>query len=481
MGDRMQITDRYVSLAGVCVLIVVWGIILSTPIVFVGAAAIGAWLLTAQYRFVTNVRATAANLTVTQTLDRARLTAEETTLGKLEVITAGPTPVSITVTPEPPLSSDTSPESSELAVGDETAHQAFEITWPVAGKYEFNRATVTFTDRYDLFRHSIKSGTTPSVTVEPRAPRTIHVGEGGERIASGFGEHDTGRTGSGLKPAELRQYIPGDTAQQIDWKATARLAEPYVREFEAQTDLETALLVNHRHTMGDGPRWETKLAFAQQVALAIAASAQELGDPLGCYTVGDEGLTKTMTPSTTAGQYQSVTEQLQTLTPTVPDSSSPSHDVADPARARQIASRLPDDTAFGERLRPFFTSTDTYVQRVADRPLFQSARLATSRNTGTTRTIIITDDENRTALRETVKVARRGDGQVLVFITPSALFTDDSIRDVDAAYRRYTQFEQFRRDLTSLPRVKAFEVGPADQLARILTAGRAQRDRRAKS
>jgi hypothetical protein len=113
--------------------------------------------------------------------------------------------------------------------------------------------------------------------------------------------------------------------------------------------------------------------------------------------------------------------------------------------------------------------------------LFQAARLATSRNTGTTRTIIITDDENRTALRETVKVARRGDGQVLVFLTPSALFTDDSIRDVDAAYRRYTQFEQFRRDLTSLPRVKAFEVGPADQLARILTAGRVQRDRRAES
>ncbi|WP_435186444.1 DUF58 domain-containing protein [Halobellus sp. EA9] len=481
MSDRMQITDRFVILGGVCAVLVAWGVILSAPVVFVGAAMIGAWLLAAQYRFVTNVRATTAALTVTQTLDRTRVTAEETTLVQVEVATTTPAPVSITVSPDPPISGEASPSPCNITIGEAAARESFDITWPVAGQFELNSATITFTDRFDLFRHTVKRGTTPTVTVEPRAPQAIHIGEGGERIASGFGEHDTGRTGSGLKPAELRQYTPGDAAQQIDWKATARLAEPYVREFEAQTDLETVLLVDHSHTMDDGPQGATKLAFARQVALGIVASAQHLGDPLGCYTVGNAGLTNTTTPSTTPDQYQTVIQQLQALTPTRPDESTLDGDVTPPARAREAAARLPTDTVFGDQLRPFFEATDAYIQRVADRPLFHAARLATARNTGATRTIIITDDENRAALREAVKVAQRGDGQVLVYLTPTTLFSDGTLRNLDATYRRYTQFEEFRRSLTSLPRVKAFEVGPNDRLARILTAGRTLRDRRAES
>jgi uncharacterized protein (DUF58 family) len=480
MTDRMQITDRYVRRLGVGVVLGAWGIVLAQPIALLGAAGIGAWLLAAQYRFVRDVRATTDHLSVTQTVDRPRLTATESTLGTIDVQTARPAPLFITARPTPPISSDTTAAPCELPAGERTAQESFESTWPVAGRYAFDPPTVTFADRRGLFRHVIRTGATPTVMVEPRAPRAIHVGAGGDRITSGFGEHDTGRTGSGLKPAELRQYQPGDAAQQIDWKATARLAEPYVREFEAQTDLETVLLVDHRHTMGEGPDGETKLAFARQVALAIVASAQELGDPLGCYTVGDAGVTTTVAPRTTAGHYRTVTDRLHDLAPTSVDPTAPGDAAVAPARARRLATQLPDTEAFGTRLKPFFEATDTYVRRVADRPLFEAARLATARHSGTTRTIIITDDEDRTALRETVNLARRGGGTVVVYLTPSALFASASVREIDTMYQRYTQFEQFRRDLMTLQRVSAFEVGPSDRLAAVLAAGDRQRRRRAK-
>ncbi|WP_445087723.1 DUF58 domain-containing protein [Halobellus sp. GM3] len=468
-------------LLGIGVVLIAWSILLAKPLILLGAVAIGAYLWTAQYQFIAHVREIETDIIVDQSLDRKRVTAEEATTGTLRITTETPTPVSITSHLAAPLSSDAPDVTCELPVGERTVEKAFTVTWPVAGKYEFEKPTVTVTDRQELFQHSIQTGTTPSVTVEPRAQSTIHVGEGGTQLTAGFGEHDTGRTGSGTKPAELRQYNPGDATKQIDWKATARLAEPYVREFEAQTDVETELLVDHQHTMGDGPPGETKLIFARQVALAIVASAQEFGDPLGCYTVGDAGFTNTFSPGTTARHYQRITESLQELIPTTPVDAQLDQDAADPSWARRTAANLPDDETFGERLRPFFATPDAYVLRMAERPLFQAARLATARNSGSTRTVIFTDDEDRTTLRETVKVARRGEGQVLVYLTPSTLFTDTSLRDVDLAYQRYTEFEQFRRDLTTLPRVKAFEVGPSDRLARILAAGSRTRQRRVES
>jgi uncharacterized protein (DUF58 family) len=476
----MRITERYAVLAGISTVTAAWGIILTRPLAVVGSAAIIAWLLITQYQFIRHVRETTVELTVTQAVAQARVIAEDTTQAMLGLTADSPTPVTITAQADPPISSNSAGATCELSVGAQTTQQSFEITWPVAGKYELTRPTLTYTDSRDLFEHEGTAGPTPSVTVEPRAPRDIHVGEGGTQIAPGFGAHDTGRTGSGLKPAELRRYVPGDTVQQIDWKATARLTEPYVREFESQTDIETVLLVDHRQTMGDGPDGETKLAFARQVALALVATAQELGDPLGYYAVGNEGLTTTVAPDTTTSHYRTIGDHLHNLTPTDAPRTDAA-EVVDPARARRVAGRLGSDTAFDTQLRPFFEAADPYVHRVADQPLFHAIRLITAQHTGTTRLIILTDDADRTQVTEAVKAAQHNSGDVFVYLLPSALFTEGSLQDLEGTYERYTTFESFRQDLATLPRVRAFEVGPEDRLAHILAAGDRRRQRRAES
>jgi len=88
------------------------------------------------------------------------------------------------------------------------------------------------------------------------------------------------------------------------------------------------------------------------------------------------------------------------------------------------------------------------------------------------RTIIVTDDQYKTELREAVKVARRGDGEVLVFLTPDVLYGQQNLTNIEAAYNEYTTFESFRRDIASLSAVRAFEVGPRDQLLRIMPTNR---------
>lgn len=143
--------------------------------------------------------------------------------------------------------------------------------------------------RHGLLTETLRLGPARTLTVEPRGPRDVHVGEAGEPVAAAFGDHLVGRLGAGLTPMELREYVHGDAASRIDWKATARMNHPYVRKEEAETDRMTTLLLDARAAMDIGLPGETKLDDLREVALAVAAGAREHVDPLGLYVVGEAG------------------------------------------------------------------------------------------------------------------------------------------------------------------------------------------------
>ena len=325
-----------------------------------------------------------------------------------------------------------------------------------------------------------------------RAPRNVHVGAGGEPVAAAYSEHDAGRLGSGLEPAQIRPYVAGDETRRIDWKATARLNEPHIREFEAETDRVTVLLLDHRATTGRGRNGQRALDYLREVAIAYLESARELDDPLGCYAVGDECVTVAEPPSADLETYTTIREALTDLTPTAPDPSADGGGTSrsgtlrppeygrgarTPASARGDATALADDESpFATTLRPFLEAADPYVDRVEADPLFATPRSRLTRLRGSTWTIILTDDGNRAELRETVKIARRGDDHVVVFLAPRVLFDPDAMTDLDAAYDRYLDVEAFRRDLAALDRVEAFEVAPGDRIGALLAQRRRQRE-----
>lgn len=81
----------------------------------------------------------------------------------------------------------------------------------------------------------------------------------------------------------------GESASRIDWKATARLSSPYVREYEAESDQTTLLVFDARSSLGTGLPGETALDYLRTIALSHVAAAQRLGDPLGCYGIDAKG------------------------------------------------------------------------------------------------------------------------------------------------------------------------------------------------
>jgi len=456
-------------------------VLLARPLLLYAAAGLLGWLLVGSAGVLLATRGLDRALSVDQRLDPGTAVTDEPVTVTLRASLAEPSSLDLRVRADPPVAARSSGDRTvALRGGGTDATATFTVRVGVAGRHEFGEPTVEIAGRRGLFvtSHRLDTGAEAALTVNPRTPRNVHVGTGGEEVATAFGEHEAGRLGSGLDPAELREYHPGDAADRIDWKATARLSTPYVREFEAETDRTTALLVDHRAAMATGRAGERKLDFVREVALAFLASARALDDPLGCYAVGDGGATAVHPPGTTVGTYSAVRATLEGLEPTDTGlavgrdegGARVGRGGRSPAEARRAAAALEgDDSAFGRRLGPLFAASDPYVDRVDEDPVFATARARLTRLRGTTWTVLLTDDSRPTETRETVKLARRGSGRCLVFLTPTVLFEPGGLGDLEGAYGRYLEFETFRRGLAALDRVRAFEVAPGDRIGALLT------------
>lgn len=473
----MNVTSRFAVFVALAGFAVCWSLIIEHALPIVCACGLVAWLLVQQYRFSSMAASMQSHLALSQSVSRSRAGTDETTIVTYDVTADDPLPVSCTFRPKYPAGSDAPATSFELSRGATGCTETREIRWPVAGAFTIDPPTVSVTDTLGLFETTLNIGDSVSVVVEPRTPRNIHVGEGGDPVTAGLGEHETEQTGrGGLEPEEVRQYVPGDTIRSIDWKATARLNEPHVREFETETDRRTVLFVDHRSSLRTGRDGETKLDFLRQVGLAFVEHARDHADPLGCYTVGTDGLTGSFPPSADPTQQVTIRHHLQSLEPTVDQtpSTARSHQ-STPGRPSQLRQRLQaDESAFSAQLAPYFDRPNTYVSRILDQPLVGAVRAATTQSNETLWSVILTDDTNRTKLRETVKLARHNQGRVLVFLAPTVIYEPGELRDLDEAYDRYMAFEQFRRSLAGMDRVTAFEVGPADRLSAVLARGTTQ-------
>ncbi|MFC6993629.1 DUF58 domain-containing protein [Haladaptatus sp. GCM10025707] len=473
----MQVTRRFVEVSALGGFLALLAVVADQPWFLLGAAGVGAWLLAKQYVFLRALVKTEETLTVDQRVSRSRTPTDQPVQVTLTATRTQRTPLSLTVEANPPLTA-TGSSAPERALDISTVERAsttFDVEWGVAGRFEFDAPTLTATDDHGLFRETLSRGPQLTVTVEPRTPTNLHVGQGGVETAAAYGEHKAGKSGTGLDPAELREYQASDAAHDIDWKATARLNSPFVRQYEAETDRTMALLLDHRGTMATGHEGERKLDYVREVAASFVANANQYNDHIGLYTVGDGGVTNADAPASMASHYRAIRSWLFDLEPTEADTGSATHS-HDPATARQQASQLSDDdSAFGQTLHPYFANTTTYIQRIDSDPLFATARTHIRRLKGTVWTVILADDSNPVELRETVKLAQRGDDHVLVFLTPTVLFEPGGLADMEAAYERYVEFEDLRRELSNLSRVEAFEVAPGDRLAALLTTRRQAR------
>ena len=58
------------------------------------------------------------------------------------------------------------------------------------------------------------------------------------------GEYHSVFKGQGNQFREVREYFPGDDTRNIDWNVTARMGDPYLKQYEEERELTVMVLAD---------------------------------------------------------------------------------------------------------------------------------------------------------------------------------------------------------------------------------------------
>ena len=125
-------------------------------------------------------------------------------------------------------------------------------------------------------------------------------------VVEGFlqGLHRSPFVGYSVEFSSHRRYGPGDDLRHVNWKLFARSRKLYVKEFDAETNLNLYLLVDSSRSMQcklGGAL--TKFDYAATLAAAMASLAMKQRDAVAMGLIND-GIVSYLEPSANPGRWE---------------------------------------------------------------------------------------------------------------------------------------------------------------------------------
>jgi len=133
------------------------------------------------------------------------------------------------------------------------------------------------------------------------------------------GTHAQRVAGQGRDFEKLREYVPGDSSDEIHWKASAKRGHPVTKVFQVERTQEVYVIVDASRLtareieMPDGSR-TTALERFVTAALILGLAAEQQGDQFGLITFSDRVLSFVRAKSGQA-HYDACRDRLYTLHP----------------------------------------------------------------------------------------------------------------------------------------------------------------------
>lgn len=111
-------------------------------------------------------------------------------------------------------------------------------------------------------------------------------------VVEGFmhGQHRSPYVGFSVDFASHREYMPGDDLRHLNWKLFARHDRLYIKQYDAETNVDLHLVVDASGSMtvGDGPT--SKLRYSALLAASLAHLAAQQRDAVGLTLFADRVL-----------------------------------------------------------------------------------------------------------------------------------------------------------------------------------------------
>lgn len=122
------------------------------------------------------------------------------------------------------------------------------------------------------------------------------------------GQHRSPYRGANVEFADHREYSPGDETRHVDWRVYARRDRLFVKEFDAETNLNVYLLVDASGSMNYGAPVR-KLQYATYLAAALAYLATRQRDATG-LVIFDSAMPVELAPQTKPAHLQRIFDAL---------------------------------------------------------------------------------------------------------------------------------------------------------------------------
>ncbi|MBZ6074719.1 DUF58 domain-containing protein [Microvirga puerhi] len=266
------------------------------------------------------------------------------------------------------------------------------------------------------------------------------------------GRHASRLRGRGLNFEELRPYYPGDDTRTIDWNATARLRDPFIRVYTEERDRAVILLVDQRLSMFFGSRRATKSVVAAEIAAASAWRVTSLGDRIGAVVFSDSAMT-TIKPQARDAGAMNVINAVAKVNQQLPGR------VAEPTRPEALNEALHHAAAFLKHDGLLCMITDTAG---ADAETVEHVTDLTAHND--VMSIFVYDPLEADLPEIGPAVVAEADRQIEVDTTSSGL-RRDFLETFEERRRRVDGFSR-KRSIPVLP-IRA-DLDPIDQLRELL-------------
>src|SRR4051812_7691019 len=84
------------------------------------------------------------------------------------------------------------------------------------------------------------------------------------------GAHRSPLKGASVEFRQHRFYTPGDEPRRLDWRVLARTDRPYIKEYDEETNLRAAILLDASGSMSYGGKGESKYEYSAKLVAALS-------------------------------------------------------------------------------------------------------------------------------------------------------------------------------------------------------------------
>lgn len=164
-------------------------------------------------------------------------------------------------------------------------------------------------------------------------------------VVEGFiaGLHRSPYHGFSVEFAEHRQYMPGDSIRDVDWKVFAKSDRFYIKQYEEETNLKAYLLLDCSRSMGFAAEGRLdKLTYSQQLAAALSFLMLKQRDAVGMVSF-DERITNYVPPRSAASHLHVLLREMEhTQASDKTDIATTLHEMAERIKRRGLIILLSD-------------------------------------------------------------------------------------------------------------------------------------------